>query len=183
MFTKINVISIVKDHLETLENHNTSKVHFPDIFLFFIFPLIIAFFLTSLEVLLNDVMANALITSFSVFAALLFNLLLLVYDITGKSSTSSNSKLADDRLKLKKKILRQLYINISFSILVSVIEIIILILYFLKIKTCDFWGFSICIFPQLPPVLSFIIYYLTGLFILTMLMILKRIYKLLSTEF
>jgi hypothetical protein len=168
-----------------LENYHTSKVHFPDIFLFFVFPLLIAFFLTSLQVLLNDAIANALITSFSVFAALLFNLLLLVYDITGKSSTLNISQSAElaEKLKKKKEILRQIYINVSFSILISVVEVILLILFFLKIKTCILWNLNICFLLKMPPFLSFSIYYLTGLFVLTMLMILKRIYKLLKTEF
>jgi hypothetical protein len=186
MFTKIDVGSIVKDHFKTLENYDTSKVHFPDIFLFFIFPSLVAFFLTSLQVLLNDAIANALITSFSVFAALLFNLLLLVYDITGKSSTSSSGPInpgATERLKKKKETLRQIYINVSFCILVSVIEVVFLILYFLKIKTCILWSLNVCFLPKMPPFLSFSIYYLAGLFILTMLMILKRIYKLLALEF
>jgi hypothetical protein len=180
IFNKIGVLSIVKDHYKTLENYNTQKVYYPDIFLFFIFPLIIAFFLTSLQVLLSDTIANALITSFSVFAALLFNLLLLVYDISGKPPTNH---MSEERVGNKKEILKQIYINVSFSILISVIEVIVLILYFLKVKTCNLWGISICFISEIPPFLSFIVFYLTGVFVLTLLMILKRIYKLLSTEF
>lgn len=187
MFTKLDVTSIVEDHFKTLKNQDTLKIHFPDIFIFFVVPLIIAFFLTSLQVLLNDVIANALITSFSVFAALLFNLLLLVYDIAEKTSIPNNSVTTDEvvvkRLEVKKKSLYHIYINVSFSILVSVVEVILLILYFLKIKTCILFGFTICFLPKIPPLLSFSVYYFTGLFVFTMLMILKRIYKLLSIDF
>jgi len=177
MLNKINVTAIVKDHIATLENYHTGRVHYPDIFLFFIFPLIISLFLVLVNVLLNDSMANALITSFSVFAALLFNLLLLIYDISGKSSDDTVDQRKQES---RKEVLRQLYINISFSIFISVVAVVFLIIYFLKIKKCVLIGFNIC---SLPPFLSLAVYYISALFILTLLMILKRIYILLSREF
>ena len=79
MFTKISVLSIVKDHILTLKNNRTDKIYFPDIILFFFVPGVIAGGLTYLGVQLNDALVNALITSFSIFSALLFNLLLLQY--------------------------------------------------------------------------------------------------------
>jgi hypothetical protein len=177
MLNKLGLLAIIKDHIGTLRNHRTNKLYFPDIFLFFIFPLIISLLLIGLKVLLNDTMANALITSFSVFAALLFNLLLLVYDIAGKSFVNPDHKNKQD---LKKEILRQIYINISFCIIVCIYAIVVLIFYFLKIKDCVFFSVNIC---SLPPMLSFLVYYISGLFILTLFMVLKRIYKLLKEEF
>ncbi len=177
MLNKLGLLAIIKDHIGTLKNHRTNKLYYPDIFLFFILPLIISLLLIIFKVLLNDTMANALITSFSVFAALLFNLLLLIYDVSSKSFINPNHK---DKQGLKKEILRQIYINISFCIIVCIYAVVVLIFYFLKIKNCVFIIASIC---SLPPILSFLVYYISGLFILTLFMVLKRIYKLLKEEF
>ncbi len=173
MLTKINVLSIIKDHILTLKNYRTGNVHYPDIILFFLIPFLISIVLVSFQILLNDGIANILITSFSIFAALLFNLLLLVYDIAGKSNSLSANK--ESRISLQ-----EIYINISFCILISVVSIVILISSFFKIKYCLFLGFNIC---SLQWVISFAAYYFSILFVLTLLMILKRIYILLANEF
>lgn len=182
MFAKISVIGIVKDHISTLRSNQTNKIYYPDIFLFFCLPAVLSGLMTYTGVLLNDGLVNALITSFSIFSALLFNLLLLVYDIAGKKSNDTG---ISDPLEVKKNnqrgaLLREIYINVSFSILISTISVVALLTYFLKITNCFLWKVNIC---SLQWVLAAIVYYLSIQFLLTMFMILKRIYKLLAKAF
>ena len=188
MFTKISIVDIVTDHISTLRDGRTGKIYIPDIILFFILPAIVSGVMAYLGISLSDNLVNALITSFSIFSALLFNLLLLVYDISGKKSEqikgSDQSKITDPleikRIGQKNKLLREIYVNVSFSILVSIICVVILLTYFLKPTTCEFWVINLCL---LKPLFTFVVYFLAVQFILTLFMVLKRIYKLLAKAF
>jgi len=188
VFTKISVASIVKDHINTLRSDRTKRIYYPDIILFFVIPAILSFLMIYNEISLSDGLVNALITSFSIFSALLFNLLLLVYDIAGKNSddtkTPPSNKVADPleirRADQRRELLREIYVNVSFSILISTVSVVILLTYFLKVKNCFLWNIDICSFQWL---LAAIVYYLSIQFLLTMFMVLKRIYKLLARAF
>ena len=68
----------------------------------------------------------------------------------------------------------------SFSILVSTITVVILLTYFLKPNNCKFWTVDICSVQWL---LALAVYYLAVQFILTLFMVLKRIYRLLAKAF
>lgn len=182
MFNKISVIGIIKDHISTLRNNKTSKIHYPDIILFFLFPAILSGIMTYFGVPLNDGLVNALITSFSIFSALLFNLLLLVYDISEKNQNQvrANDPLEIKRIIQRRELLREIYVNVSFSIFVSTITVVILLTYFLKPNNCKFWTVDIC---SLQWLLALTVYYLAVQFILTLFMVLKRIYRLLAKAF
>jgi hypothetical protein len=182
MFTKISVASIVKDHINTLKSNQTNRIYYPDIFLFFFLPAILSGLMVYFGISLNDSLVNALITSFSIFSALLFNLLLLVYDIAGKDN---NKISATDPLEVKKNVqrrelLRQIYVNVSFSILISIVSVVVLLVYFLRSSNCVLWMVNLC---SLQWLLATISYYLSIQFLLTIFMVLKRIYKLLAKAF
>lgn len=165
MFSKINIIDIVLDHINTLRNSRTNKIYFPDLFLFFILPLFLSGVLIYKDLVVNTQLATALLAAFSVFAALLLNLLLLVFDIADKV----NKK--DEGHKIFYNILKEIYINISFCILLSVIIIVVLFSFFA--------GFKSVIYLR---ILSFITYSISINFILSLVMILKRIYRLLTKK-
>ena len=107
MFKKINVIEIVEKHLSTLKNHRTNKIHIPDVILFVLIPLFLSLALIYFRNLLNKDMANILVTSFSIFAGLLLNLLLLVFDLVDKEGNNNDNI---------RNALEELYLNISFCI-------------------------------------------------------------------
>jgi|LDZT01.1.fsa_nt_gi hypothetical protein len=181
MIEKINISRIIKDHINTLKDYETGKYYFWDFVLFFITPLIVSIILIKYHIIIDKDMANALITSLSIFAALLFNLLLLIYDITRKEVKREAAR----NNKVKTDLLKQIFCNISFSILVSVFAISISLLIFLNISL------NITILErnlvvtntQIRCFLSIFIYYLTTSFILTLFMVLKRIHVLLKGEF
>lgn len=162
--TKINVSSIVRDHCGTLVHNHNGKPSLADYFLFFGAPIATAFALVFFKGVFGKTVGGILITSFSVFAALLFNLLLLVYDLVKKPSSSD----------LQRRFLKQIYSNISYSILVAISLIVLLLLYFVALS-----------FPYMKPriAIAFLVYSLSANFILTILMVLKRVHVLFSEEF
>ena len=167
LITKINISGIVNDHLGTLVHEHSGKRSAPDYVLFYGVPLIVAFAMVWFKGFFGKTIGGVLITSLSVFAALLLNLLLLIYDIVRKADQSPSAEK-------KRQFLKQIYSNISYSILVAVATIILLLGYFVTLA-----------FSRLEPryVLAYLIYSLSTNFILTILMVLKRVHNMLSTEF
>lgn len=208
---KINVVKIFEEHFETLKKYNSDTYSREDIFLFVILPAILAYTLIRYNISLTNNVIIILVTSFSIFAALLFNLLLLIYDIVSKSNGRKSNENNNDsestanrdegnsnkiekkkkkNLSLKEKLLKQTYVNISFNITISIISIIFLLILYLMKETIaiaiDGGNISqtiLSVFQNLIPVLSFFIYYFLIQFMLTLFMILKRIHVLLSKEF
>ena len=168
MFTKINFLQIIRDHLLTLRHYQgDGKVAKGDIFLFFVLPGFLSIgFYWGLGLSLNSDLISILITSLSIFAALLFNLLILIYDIITKQKNS-----AQQDSKRVKRFLQEIYANVSYSILISVVDVVILL-----------GG----LFKSPPWIVAFVnlgSFYLVIHFVLTLLMILKRVHVLLALEF
>lgn len=176
MIEKANPTLIVKDHFATLVVDNENKISKGDVFLFFILPAMIALVLLSINFNLNNDTISLLVTSLSIFAALLFSLLLLIYDIWWKTNGCGTVENRDLRIKY----LNQIYKNISFEILISVANVIVLILLSVVV-TNDIEGFHWHSL-NLIIIVEFLSYYLFGIFILTLLMILKRVHALISTD-
>lgn len=168
IITKINVSDIVRDHLNTLIHEHNGKRSGPDLILFYGMPIIVATLLLWLKGVFGGAIGGVMVTAFSIFAALLFNLLLLTYDIVRKTDGITPAD------KLKARFLRQIHSNISYAVLISLTLIVILLAYFVVISS-----------PRLATVrqmLAFTVYALATNFILTILMVLKRAHILLSKE-
>lgn len=174
MFKKINVSKIVIDHLNTLKSYDTQSLRVADYALFIIVPIIISITMVCFSYLIDKTFANILITSLSIFAALLLNLLLLVFDIVRKTNDSlAKSKEAKNPYEAEEKrltFLKEIYANISYAIFISILSIIILlVIYFVSLES-------------LLQFLSFLVYFLSINFIFTLLMIVKRVHILLANE-
>ena len=87
---KINIFQIITDHVATLKDYGRPRISKFDIFLFFIVPLLGSSLLVALKIQLNNALVNLLITVFSIFAGLLFNLQVLMFDVIGKVSNTEN---------------------------------------------------------------------------------------------
>lgn len=173
MSNKMNISSIITGHYKTLRNFNTKKISKWDIFVFIILPIFIASLLTFFKILINDDMINILLTSFSIFAGLLLNLLLLIYSIIDRPQWH------DTKGQVKKSLVNEIFSNISYSILLSITMVVILIVSKFEISKY----LSGLVLGILKIVDNFIIYFIMVQFILFMFVILKRIHKLLSDEF
>jgi hypothetical protein len=166
VFDKINVWMIVADHFKTLRAFRSNKTSAEDVILFLILPILGALALVLfLDVRLDVNAINALITSLSVFSGLLFNLLLLIYDLLIKENSE------EDPSTLRRTFLGQIYAHISFTILTAVLSISLLLLLFLNVQSPFF----------VIPVNTIVIFLVIN-FILTLLMILQRVHILISKE-
>jgi hypothetical protein len=168
---KINVIRIVLAHFDTLRDYSSGKQSWGDVVFFFGLPLLAAFIGRYYGWGLYVESLNALIAAFAIFAGLLLNLLILIYTF------STASAYPNALTKIKTTFVRELHDNIAFSVLVSSLIVIAALVGVAQLKMKDPQNLA-----HTGPILTFVLIYLTGNFVLTLLMILKRIYVLLNTE-
>lgn len=156
---KINVGRILAGHFKTLRNHNTGKVEFDDVFTFLILPIIGASTLSCFGIQLNDSATNIIITTLSILVGLLFNVIVIIFDIIKRDSSK----------KMKNELLNELLTNISYSIVISILIICVTLLTYIDIAT-------------IRSVATWVVFLLIGNYFLTVLMILKRVYILFVNE-
>lgn len=156
---KVNITTIVKNHLSTLRNHSSKKVGFDDYFTFLILPLLGASILIWNGIFIDIDYSRLIVTCLSILVGLLLNVNVLVFNIAKREKDNN----------LKTDIIKQIFSNISFAILLSVFGIITVLV----------TGINQLILKY---VIHFIVYFLLIEFFLTLLMVLKRMYILFSYE-
>lgn len=170
MFSKINIVSIVTGHLATLRDASTGKRSVEDGFLFVMLPLLVASLLLLTGHALRENFITILLASYAILTGLLFNLLVLVFDLIRKEAEPQN---VDEAVKLdwrqKQKLLRETFASISFCVLEGIT---------LSVAALG----ALLPWDCLKNTFSFLVYAVTVNFALTLLMILKRIHKLLGAE-
>ncbi len=168
MPSKFSITEILLDQVRTLRDLRTKRASKFDIFLNLVFPGIISIIFIWCNRLILGAMINPILTAFSVFAALLLNMMVLIYTIVIRENSKDETSGKD---KLKLSLLAQTYTNIQFAVLVSVFIIICLLLIL-------FLPYNIYI----ESALSFLIYYFIFVFIFTMFMVLKRTHIIMKRE-
>lgn len=160
---------ILKDFAKTFTDHSlrTPQIDFRAYFLFWFVPILVAITGT-IYLSLSDSLVNILLISLSVFAALLFNLLLLIYDLSHKVKEPLQGQKDP---KVVKALINETFTGVSFSILISILAIVLLI-----VTSLDF------AYVPLQIGLKFLIFYLVILFVMSLFIDLKRIYVLLQYE-
>lgn len=168
MSTKIDISCILKDHFGTMRNERTGSFDWSDGLLFIGLPLLMGLIAFYAGVNLDNNAIAIMITAASIFSGLLINVLVLIYSINQK--VESNDKTPKEMVNLEKSFLKEIFANLSFSILIS-----LFVIFFL----------SLLIFSPnwLDKGLIAIIIALSINFILTVLMALKRIHLLLNEKF
>lgn len=128
MSSKINIWSIVAGHISTLNDASSGKVSLVDYFTFYGIPLSIAFLLSFLGIKVTSD-ANSLLVSFgAIFTALLLSVLVLVYD-QGEKLRNVNAESKSHNIELKKNLLEQLYFNICYAVVASVVLVFFCLIY------------------------------------------------------
>lgn len=174
MIVKFSIWKIIADHFKTLKNAESKKYRPLDFITFFFIPIAVGAVTTYYYgLLLNAGIINVLLTSLSVFAALLFNLLLLVFGIVQRNDQAKKEEEKEESkiTKIRFEFLKEIYANISFCILLTVITIAILLVAFIGIDS-----------ERLKKTLSFVTYSFTAIFLFTLLMILRRVHALLFSK-
>lgn len=162
MLNKINVCAIISGHIKTLRKFGNPTIYWRDIFIFFIAPISCSFLAAKFELTLDKDVAAIITTIASIFAGLLLNLLMLIYTILIKEKKESCCNT------LKISLIHELYFNISYCILVSII----------MLATCLFYSRLIFGIDIASP---FVFWLIANLF-LTILMVLKRINAIFDNE-
>jgi hypothetical protein len=170
MFTRINFTQIISSHFKTLRslNQNGKGIYIPDLITFFLLPLSLSCYLTVKNIDLSFQVSN-LIAAISILGGFLFNLLAIIY------SAMDKLKLDAEKNELKKIFIKEIHINISYCILLSILTTFFLIIY-----SYDFPCNFICY--VLKRLILFINYFLLFQFFLTLLMVLNRVYILLKKD-
>lgn len=161
---KINVLSIFKEHYKTLADGKGRPLK-KDFFLFYLVPLIIAIVLCFFKISIPKEYVNMLAIAHTIFIPLLFNILLMILSIVKQEGSKNPEK--------RKRLIKQLYTNVSYLILVSIISLFFLLIYAYPFDKTN---------EIILLVLSGVIYSLSGNVFITGLMIIKRVNSLLSLE-
>jgi magnesium-transporting ATPase (P-type) len=163
LIDKINVTEIVKNHLSTLVNDNTKKPGLGDFFTFLFIPIIVAAILFYSNNIVDpntaSTLSNIIIVSLSIFIGLLFNVIVLIFDIVHKGNKQD----------IKNRVLKQLLSNIAFTVLLSIVSIILTLSTYIR-------------YLYIKNVFIFLNYFTLTLFVITVLMILKRMHALFKNE-
>lgn len=172
MFKRINIFGIIKDHFKTLRRFDSKSkiIYWKDLIIFIGIPTIIGVLLAYKGFSIKPYIGN-LIAAISIFGGFLFNLLAIIYSQIDKIKSDANQ----ENNLLKKIFVKEIHVNISYSIVLSLIIILVLFC-----CTATFPSFKydwlvkkIC--------LGFT-YFLLIKFLLTLLMVLNRIYILLKKD-
>lgn len=172
MLNRIKINKIIFDHFGTLKrlDKQNNIMSMGDIVLFIMVPLVLSYFSFYFKISLKENVGN-LISAISIFGGFLLNLLAIVY-----SQIDNLKKDADNSTdQLKKTFVKEIHINISFCILLSVIIVLILFTLTNDFKRIEFGSI-------LELLISSFTVFLISIFSLTLLMVLYRIYILLKKD-
>lgn len=197
MSNKINISCIIKAHFRTLYDVRKRKISLSDIATFIALPLILALYSSYKNFNLNKDLDSLLVNFGAIFTALLLSVIVLIYDqenriIEKKSENpSSYGRVTENKLSL----LKELYHNISYAILCSLALVILTFIHstleVITIKTLeqsvilvDFKVFEIeikfhFIFTWATKVITPLIILVATNILLTIIMIVKRLYLIL----
>lgn len=183
MSSKLNIIEILAGHCRTLSGVNRRPL-LSDKLCFFGAPTLIAAIGICFRLSLNESQISLLVNFGAIFTALLLSVLVLVYDQENKSrsiksSLENSGKAVPPGYDVRIELLRELYLNLSYSILIALLLIAIC---FLGSLIGD-----IQIYKPLKLTLSTVSFTPIALFLvtnlmLTIVMVVKRLHILLTTE-
>lgn len=180
MSSKINIFGIIKGHFDTLAD-SEGTISIIDILTFIALPLILAFASLYSSFNLKPELSSLLVNFGSILTALLLSVLVLVYQ--QESKLDQNQERAAF-IQTKKTLLRQIYFNISFSVIGALALVIFCFLHSMlyqielnfTLKDYEF-NFRLDTFFLTP-----IIIFVCSNLILNILMIVKRMHTLLVAE-
>ncbi|MDG4861146.1 hypothetical protein P8605_23725 [Streptomyces sp. T-3] len=117
----IDLIPIIKDHFNTLRSHSTNKVLWGEVVFFYGLPVAVGVGGSILGWEIGGV--GNILAAFAILAGLLFNLLVLLFDVAAKAAQGVGGvSLQNVRLKLAK----HLQANVTYALLVALVSASIL---------------------------------------------------------
>jgi hypothetical protein len=163
MSDKIEFLQLVRDHIGTLVDDDREKPSISDYVFFLGIPVGLAGLSAYIGIVLAGDAASLIVSALSILAGLLINVLVLLYTVQLVGPTETEKKE-------QQELIAQVNKNLLFEILISGLAI----------------G-SICLIPFASEPLNLIVstfsVFLMGVFVLTLLMIMKRLKVLLNLRF
>jgi hypothetical protein len=187
IFDRIELGSIYKLHLNTFSHYEKkqfyNKVEVPssDKFIFIFIPIFFSSLLTFSGLQFNKDYVDIGLTCLSIFTGLLFTLLAIVLGVINENSKVNINEVLPHKQKKYKatiELTNHLFINIAFSLVISVLSIIIILLtqiypknLIIILKNCDYYDLFRYIYLYS---INFIAFFLIIEFLLLLMMIIKR---------
>lgn len=166
MLDKIDVRQIVLEHIRTLNHAKTQRLRPADLLLFFGLPLFVAAAAALFVGPISNGVVGVMATVHAILGGLMFNLLIVIYEVLRRAHSTGGEAAREKRARL----LAESYRNIAFLVLTSV-GILVLLL-----------GAAVTGEGIAGTIISGTVYYLSAMFVLTLLMVLKRVHILLGEE-
>ncbi|WP_143504252.1 MULTISPECIES: hypothetical protein [unclassified Pseudomonas] len=178
MSSKINVTDILMGHIATLSDP-AGKRSIGDYVTFFLVPVLVAGLGLLAGYNLNKDVSSMLVNFGAIFTALLLSVLVLVYD---QESKLESRKGEDPLYESKRKLLGQLYYNICFSILSSIVLVALCFVHSViyRMKYDLGIGDSAFQFSYAKHVVTPLVIFVTANLLLTIVMIVKRMHAMLT---
>ncbi|MFE9341484.1 hypothetical protein [Streptomyces olivaceus] len=157
MIRMIDLIPIIKDHFQTLRSHSTNRILWGEVTFFLGAPILLGVTGTYLDWNMRGV--GNILAAFAILAGLLFNLLVLLFDVAAKAMEANGNNSQNVRLKLAK----HLQANVTYALLVALVAAAVLaVASGMGVEKVNRW-------------LSGVLIILLAHFTLTLLMIMRRI--------
>ena len=169
-----------------LSNSLNGKMYFLDLFTFYLLPLFVSLLCLWARMDFSDKVIEIFVNSSAIFTGLLLNLLILVYDQKTRLP-KVDSKTPDwEKNQSKHTLIKELYFNISYSTLISLFILIFSVIHMCLLDTkpieLNFKFLYVGAFDITTWTTSPVLIFLSLNLVLTILMIIKRIYSLLVNE-
>ena len=189
---KIKIGKIIKSHYKTfyILGNEKEKISISSYLLYLLIPLLGSIILTYFGYTMESEINN-LIAAISIFGGFLFNLLAIIYtqvdkiliaiekdEIKAEKGELGIFDTTKRDLKNKRIFAKEINSNISYSIILALTIIIFLLLLNVDLPKFTFFNYA----PFMKMLLIGINYFLLSHFILTLLMIISRVYILLSRD-
>lgn len=187
MSSKINVLEIISKHKSTIQNSD-GKVINADKRHFVVYPILIGLLVTIIVSIPSEGLVNLFAVCLSIFIGLFLNLLVLII-----SFAENNQKVQDQ--KNRAKLIEETFYNITYTIIASLMGLGLLFLANAEIfpeswtivvahtgKCIWFEAGMITINKIITLLLYFMFYSMFAHIIMTLLMIVKRVFKLFKIQ-
>jgi len=197
MSNKINILCIVKAHFNTLRDITGEGISKLDIITFIVLPILLSMFSAYNNFNLNKDLDSLLVNFGAIFTALLLSVIVLIYDQENRTiekirhNTESVGEVSQNKLFL----LKELYHNISYAVLCSLALVVLTFVHSTlppitlevidnsqvivdyKIRDVSI-NFSFT-FTWSTKIITPLIIFVTSNIVLTIIMIVKRLYLIL----
>ena len=169
---KINIFWIIVNHVNSLKDEGEASLSREDIFLHFVLPLIISFFVCFFSNVMPSSVVGIMVNFGSITTALLMSAAVMVYDQKSKIIEKKETETIEDKKATYSKsiyLYKELCQNICFAIFTSILIVILTVIlsFYNDAKVGVFYH-------DLFITMSFLCYALFISTMITFLMILKR---------